>query len=68
MTATFVPTRGARCTVAWRATSVDRGSTQMSRGGLGPASRSRMRIHSTDWVSATLWPNSAITSAWSTSV
>jgi hypothetical protein len=27
-----------------------------------------MRIHNTGWVSATLWPNSAMTSAESTSV
>lgn len=44
------------------------GSTQISCGGLGPASRSSTRIHSTLCVSAMLWPNNAITLAWSMSV
>jgi hypothetical protein len=65
---TFVPGLGARCTVAAFATGVSRGSTQTIFGGFGPASRSRMRVHSTVCVSATLCPYSAITSAESTSV
>jgi tetrahydromethanopterin S-methyltransferase subunit D len=56
MSATFVPGRGARCSVAASATGVARGSTQITAGGSGPASRSSTRIHSTAWVSAMLCP------------
>ena len=68
ISATFVPGLGARCTVALFATGVGRGSTQITCGGFGPARRSRMRVHSTVWVSAILCPYRAMTSAWSTSV
>ncbi len=65
---TLVPGRGARCTSAAAATGVRRGSTQTTAGGFGPARRSRTRLHNTVWVSAMLWPYSAMTSAWSMSV
>ncbi len=49
--------RAARCTSAL---ACDRrlgaGRRTTSRGGSGPSSRSSIRIHSTVWVSAMLWP------------
>ena len=65
MSMTFVPGRGAMWIVAWSATGVCRGSTHTIAGGVGPASRSRIRLQSTAWVSAMLCPYRQITSAWS---
>jgi hypothetical protein len=68
MSARLVPLRTARWTSASRATGVSRGSTHSSAGGSEPRRRSSIRIHNTACVSATLWPNSASASQWSTSV
>jgi hypothetical protein len=56
ISATLVPSRGDRWTDALSADAVVRGSTTTMRGGLGPASRSNMRIHMTVCCDAGLWP------------